>query len=90
MGFLDALLGRTKVPPPNLDNLFALPSATVTLQVATDFKPTGTGSTALPSRTARSVFYCCSVIGPCPRDPQRVILSAASAVRRISQGSLLR
>jgi hypothetical protein len=44
MGFLDALLGRTKPVPPKLDNLFALPSAAVTLQVATDFKPTGAGS----------------------------------------------
>ncbi len=44
MGFLDALLGRTKPVPPNLDALFALPSAAITLQVATDFKPTGTGS----------------------------------------------
>ena len=44
MGFLDALLGRTKPVLPKLDNLFALPSAAVTLQVATDFKPTGAGS----------------------------------------------
>ena len=44
MGFLDALLGRTKPVPPNLDALFALPSAAITLQAATDFKPTGTGS----------------------------------------------
>ena len=44
MGFLDALLGRTKPVPPNLDALFALPSAAITLQAATDFKPTGNGS----------------------------------------------
>ena len=44
MGFLDALLGRTKPVPPNLDALFALPSASVTLQAAMDFSPTGTGS----------------------------------------------
>ena len=44
MGFLDALLGRTKPVPPNLDQLFALPSAAITLQAATDFSPTGTGS----------------------------------------------
>ena len=44
MGFLDALLGRTKPVPPNLDALFALPSAAITLQAATDFTPTGTGS----------------------------------------------
>ncbi len=44
MGFLDALLGRTKPVPPNLDELFALPSAAITLQAATEFVPTGVGS----------------------------------------------
>jgi hypothetical protein len=54
VGFLDALLGRTKVPPPNLDNLFALPSAAVTLQVATDFTPTGTGSVCFRAAEGRA------------------------------------
>ena len=44
MGLLDTLLGRTKPVPPKLDSLFALPSAAITLQAATDFVPTGTGS----------------------------------------------
>ncbi|HEX9035156.1 MAG TPA: hypothetical protein VF834_25220 [Streptosporangiaceae bacterium] len=44
MGLLDTLLGRTKPVPPNLDALFALPSAAITLQAATDFTPTGVGS----------------------------------------------
>ncbi len=44
MGFLDTLLGRTKPVPPNLDQIFGLPSAAITLQAASDFKPTGTGS----------------------------------------------
>jgi hypothetical protein len=44
MGWLDALLGRGKTAKPNLDSLFALPSAAVTLQAATGFTPTGTGS----------------------------------------------
>jgi hypothetical protein len=44
VGFLDALLGRTKPVPPNLDALFALPSAAITLQAATDWTATGTGS----------------------------------------------
>ena len=54
MGFLDALLGRTKPVPPNLDALFALPSAAVTLQVATDFKPTGTGSVCFRAAEGRA------------------------------------
>ena len=44
MGFLDALLGRTKPVAPNLDALFALPGASMTLQAACDINPTGTGS----------------------------------------------
>ncbi|MEU2714718.1 hypothetical protein [Streptomyces sp. NPDC007205] len=44
MGLLDILLGRTKPVVPDLDQLFALPSAAVTLQVAAGFTPTGTGA----------------------------------------------
>lgn len=44
MGFLDSLLGRTKPVQPKLDDLFGLPSAAITLQAATGFKPTGSGS----------------------------------------------
>jgi hypothetical protein len=44
VGFLDTLLGRTKPVAPNLDVLFQLPSAAVTLEAATGFKPTGSGS----------------------------------------------
>lgn len=44
MGFLDTLLGRSKPAKPDLDALFALPSAAITLQAATTFTPTGMGS----------------------------------------------
>ncbi|GII83751.1 hypothetical protein Ssi03_17410 [Sphaerisporangium siamense] len=44
MRWLDALLGRSRPAKPDLDALFALPSAAVTLQAATGFTPTGTGS----------------------------------------------
>jgi hypothetical protein len=44
MGFLDALLGRRKPAKPNLDQLFAVPSAAITLQVGSGFRPTGIGS----------------------------------------------
>ena len=44
MGFLDTLLGRTKPVQPNLDALFSLPSAAITLEAATSLVPTGTGS----------------------------------------------
>src|SRR5699024_6036567 len=46
MGFFDALLGRTKPKRANLDDLFALPPAALTLQAATGFTPTGVGAVA--------------------------------------------
>ncbi|MGW3499854.1 PspA-associated protein PspAB, partial [Streptomyces globisporus] len=44
MGLLDAILGRSKPVRPDLDQLFAVPSAALTLQAATGFTPTGRGS----------------------------------------------
>ncbi|MEV6178460.1 hypothetical protein [Streptomyces sp. NPDC052015] len=44
MGLLDILLGRTKPVEPDLDQLFALPSAAVTLQAASGLSPTGQGA----------------------------------------------
>jgi hypothetical protein len=44
MGLLDTILGRTKAAKPDLDSLFALPSAAVGLQASIGLKPTGTGS----------------------------------------------
>jgi hypothetical protein len=54
VGFLDALLGRTKPVPPNLDQLFALPGAALTLQAATDFRPTGSGSVCFRAAEGRA------------------------------------
>jgi hypothetical protein len=54
MGFLDALLGRTKPVQPNLDALFALPSAAITMQAATDFRPTGSGSVCFRAAEGRA------------------------------------
>jgi hypothetical protein len=44
MGFLDALLGRSKPAKPDLDQLFGLPSAALTLESAMGLTPTGEGS----------------------------------------------
>lgn len=55
MGFLDTLLGRTKPVKPNLDQLFSLPNAAVTLEVGADFKPTGLGSVCF-KRTEGAAF----------------------------------
>ncbi|MEU9052805.1 hypothetical protein AB0D37_20685 [Streptomyces sp. NPDC048384] len=44
MGLLDILLGRTKPVAPDLDQLFGLPSAAITLEAAAGFRPTGSGA----------------------------------------------
>ncbi|MDQ6688291.1 MAG: hypothetical protein M3Z50_11900 [Actinomycetota bacterium] len=44
MGLWDALRGRNHVRTANLDALFALPTAAITLQTALGFDPTGWGS----------------------------------------------
>lgn len=44
MGFWQKLLGRSDPPKANLDNLFAVPSAAITLQVSAGFTPTGVAS----------------------------------------------
>src|SRR5579863_7134707 len=41
MGLFDTLLGRTKPVRANLDALFSLPSAAITLQVTAGLVPTG-------------------------------------------------
>jgi hypothetical protein len=54
VGFLDTLLGRTTPTRPNLDALFAVPSAAITLQVSTDFRPTGSGSVCFRAAEGRA------------------------------------
>lgn len=41
MGFLDALLGRTKPAKPDLERLFGLPGARITLEASEQLQPTG-------------------------------------------------
>lgn len=54
MGFLDALRGRKAPARPNLDALFALPSAAITLQIQRDAVPTGVGSVAFRAPEGRA------------------------------------
>jgi hypothetical protein len=44
VGLLDTLLGRSKPKKPDLDRLFALPTAAVTLDAAAGLTPTGVGA----------------------------------------------
>ena len=44
MGFLDTLLGRSKPKAANLDALFAVPQASLTLQAGVGLEPMGVGA----------------------------------------------
>ena len=54
MGFLDAVLGRRKAARPDLDALFGLPNAAISLQVGLDMLPTGRGSVAFRAPEGRA------------------------------------
>jgi hypothetical protein len=49
MSFLSSLFGRRKPVAPDLDALFAVPSAAITLQAVSGFTPTGVGSVCFKS-----------------------------------------
>lgn len=55
MGFLDSLMGRSKPVKANLDDLFALPTAALTLQAAMGL--TGTGQGAVCFKAAEGAAF---------------------------------
>lgn len=54
MGLLDTILGRTKAKPPDLERLFALPGAAVTIEAALGMRPAGAAAVALKPASGRS------------------------------------
>ena len=46
MGLLDAIMGRRKPARPDLDAIFGLPSAAITLSASLGLEPTGSGAVA--------------------------------------------
>jgi hypothetical protein len=44
VGLWESLTGRTRAKAPDLDNLFLVPSAAITLETGLGLRPTGTGS----------------------------------------------
>lgn len=56
MGYLDSILGRSRPKQANLDSLFLVPSAAITLQTAAGFTPTGRGSVCYRS-AAGAAFH---------------------------------
>jgi signal transduction histidine kinase len=68
VGFLDAILGRSTPPPADLDALFRVPSAAITLQAALGLVPTGDGSVCFRAAA-----------GPAFADAQREVLDLLAA-----------
>lgn len=54
MGFFDSVLGRSKPVAPDLDALFRLPSATLSLEAAMGITATGAGSVAFRAPAGRA------------------------------------
>jgi len=54
VGLFDSILGRSKQVRPDLDQLFGLPSAAITLEAAMGLRPTGTGSVAFRAPEGRA------------------------------------
>ena len=46
MGLFDAIMGRRKPARPDLDAIFGLPSAAITLSASLGYEPTGSGAVA--------------------------------------------
>ena len=56
MGLRDTLFGRTKQVAPNLDNLFALPTAALTLESELDLVSSGQGGLCFKSGSGESTL----------------------------------
>lgn len=54
MGIFDSIMGRSKPVRPDLDNLFGLPSAAITLEAAAGFTASGSGAVAFRPAEGRA------------------------------------
>lgn len=54
MGIFDSIMGRSKPVQPDLDALFRLPSAVLSLEAAMDIRATGVGSVAFRAPAGRA------------------------------------
>lgn len=54
MGLMDTILGRTKARPPDLDRLFGLPAAAITLETAAGLRSAGAAAVSLKPASGRA------------------------------------
>jgi len=69
VGFLDTILGRTKPAQPNLDELFSLPTAAITLEAGMNLVPTGTGSVCFRTAEGKAFSDIEKDVRIAPMDP---------------------
>ena len=65
MGLWETLTGRTRAKQANLDALFLIPSAAITLQTAAGFMPTGLGSVCFRAATGLRINIPVFETGTC-------------------------
>ncbi|MEU3411142.1 hypothetical protein ABZ760_07705 [Streptomyces sp. NPDC006658] len=98
MRLLDVLLGRSRPVAPDLDRLFALPSAAVTLEAAAGFAPAGSGAVCFATVEGAAFERICAEVralldadsdrtGP-PVEPQRDAYGYSWLVSRRSPDQL--
>ena len=63
MKFLDTILGRTKPKPANLDALFAVPGAAITLEAAMGVTSAGSAAVCFKPASAYDFAATCTEIG---------------------------
>jgi len=71
MGFWDIITGRSRPKAANLDSLFRVPSAAITLETSLGLRPTGTGSVCYRAATGEAFRQVQQeVVGLLDADPQ--------------------
>ena len=63
MKFLDSILGRTKPKPANLDALFAVPGAAITLEAAMGLRPAEAAAVCFKPASGYDFASACNEIG---------------------------
>ena len=63
MGLFDSIMGRSKPVRPDLDAIFGLPSAAITLSASLGFDATGTGAVAFRVPEGRAFAEVQQIIG---------------------------
>ena len=87
MGLRDTLFGRTKQAAPNLDNLFALPTAALTLQSELDLVRSGQAGLCFKAGSGESSLRPTTTSSSCSTSTRRPTRSPSRRTTSDSSGS---